>query len=238
VPKSKRFYWAVGFLVVLAVLAVVAIVVGDDDDEDAATPATTTSTTLHPVAPTDEEIASTLLPAVSALGSDWVETQRDDVATPVEPTAAGPCPAGPIPEGYLTRSEQQRVRGGAVMETLSVTAGVVPEGAAGFDLDDEAVIACLRDGLQESVPDTSTVTVADDIAIGPLDPGAEVTHQRLEVSGSEPGVGGTFDFVLVRRGRLVSLGLLTGFDAEQATDLTAVATVLDDPLQSAAAQID
>jgi hypothetical protein len=62
-----------------------------------------------------------------------------------------------------------------------------------------------------------------------------VSHIGYVVTG-DAGAGGAFDFVLVQRGRLVSLGLLTGVGAAEATPLAEVVAVLDQPLADAEAR--
>jgi hypothetical protein len=227
-------------VVLLAVLAVVAIVVGNgssDDDDDTGE---TTVTTLDADEPaSDEAIAGTLLPPVSALGPNWIETSRDDEPSEATIDAGDACPSGPVPEGWLIRSEQRRLQdgGSTISETLSVTAGVVAEGAEPADLEDPVVVSCLLDGLQAQLPATSTVTAVDGPLLGPTPPGAVVSHQRFQIDG-EDGTGGTFDFLLVRRSRAVSLGLLTGFDVVDPTALGAVVAALDAPLQAALPLLD
>lgn len=203
---------------------------GGDDGGDDAGGARPTATTAPR---TDEEVAGTLLPPTSALGGDWIETVRDDRASEATIAPGDACPSGPIPEGWLIRGEQRRVGGGGtILETLSITAGVVAEGARPADLDDPAIVSCLLDGLQAQLPEGSTVAVVDGPALGPTPPGAVVAHQRFEVTGVD-GTGGVFDFLLVRRGRAVSLGLLTGVDVPDPTPLGSVVAVLDAPLQAA-----
>lgn len=233
---GRRLVLTIAGLVVLAALAVVAVIAGSDDDGDGDVTGSTTVTTAAGPA-SDEDVAGTLLPPVSALGPDWIETRRDDEPSEATIAAGDACPSGPIPEGFLIRSEQRRLRGEEIAETLSVTAGVVAEGATPADLEDPVVVSCLRDGLLAQLPGTSAVEVVDGPALGPLPPGAIVSHQRFEVTGAE-GRGGTFDFVLVRRGRAVSLGLLAGLDPEVATPLGLVVEVLDGPLDAAVGRLD
>jgi hypothetical protein len=235
VLTGRRLLLTIAGLVVLAALAVVAVVIGDDDDEPDG--ASATSATTLPEAASDEEVAGTLLPAVSALGDDWIETLRDDEPTEATIEAGDACPSGPVPEGFLIRSEQRRLQGDSIVETLSVTAGVVAEGATPADLEDPLVVGCLLDGLQAELPPTSTVAAVEGPELPAPPDGATVSHQRYEVTGAA-GAGGTFDFVLVRRGRVVSLGLLSGFGAEASTDLADVVAVLDAPLRPASQRLD
>ena len=232
---GRRLVLTILGLVVLAGLAIAAIIIGSDDDDDPTDGGGTSTTVAGPVS--DEDVAATLLPATSALGPDWIETTRDDDASPATIEPGDACPSGPVPEGFLIRSEQQRLRGGSIIETLSVTAGVVAEGATPADLDDPLVVGCLLDGLQAQLPATSTVEVSEGPVLDPPPAGAAVSHQRYVVTGAD-GRGGTFDFVLVRRGRVVSLGLLSGFDADAATPLADVVGALDQPLRPAAARLD
>jgi hypothetical protein len=222
----------VGLLVFLAVLVVAVVATrAGQDDTDTTVP---TTVTLPPGPVDDEVLAAALLPAVGALGPEWIETQRDDAAVEAEPSPPGTCPAGPVPEGYLIRGEQRRTQGNDIVETLSVTAGVVAEGVEPPSLDDEFVATCLLDGLRAQLPATSTAEPGPEVALGPPPAGAVVSHVRLVVTGDD-GTGGNFDFVLVRRDRLVSLGLVTGVAgaAVDPTPLPAVVAALDDPLQAA-----
>ncbi len=233
--SGKRLYLTIAGLVVLAVLALLTVLVSDDDDE-ASDSNTSTTVARPPAGPLpDDRLAATLLPPVSALGTDWIETQREDAATAVEPQPAGASPAGPIAEGFLIRGEQRRTAGAELVETLSITAGVLAEGTDAPSLDDQAVVDCLQAGLQDQVPEGSTVTVSADDDLGPVPEGAEVSHVGYRVSG-DAGAGGAFEFVLVQRGRLISLGLLTGVGAGADTALAEVVAVLDQPLAAAEAR--
>jgi hypothetical protein len=228
-PRAK---WTLALLGVLAVMAAITLVVGsgDDGDDDAAGGTATTAAGDGPLA--DDEIVVALLPPVGALGPEWIETARADEPQRIEAVTEGDCPPGPVPEGYLVRSEQRRTQGQELVEALAVTAGVVAEGVEPPSLDDEFIAQCLLDGLEQQLAAGSTVTLAPEVAVGPSPAGAIVSHVGFVVDGAE-GQGGTFDFVLVRRDRLVSLGLLTGTGAAEPTALAAVATALDRPLQAA-----
>jgi hypothetical protein len=233
-PSGRRLWWIVGLLGTLAVLTVVTIVFYDDSDDPpggSSAPSTTASLPESGPVP-DEELTPALLPAVSALGPTWIETQREDEASEAEPLPEGGCQNFPIPEGWVIRSEQQHTQQSAIVEALSITAGIVAEGVDPPSLDDEAVVGCLLDGLRASLAEGATAEVVEDVAIGPPPAGAEVSHLRIVVTG-EPPIGGTFDFVLVSRDRMVSLGLLTGVDPAAATPLEAVVQALDEPLQAA-----
>jgi hypothetical protein len=230
-PSGRRLWWSLGLLGALVVLTIATVVVlgGDDSDEADDPPATATLPEEGTVP--DEELTPALLPPVSALGPDWIETQREDEATEAE-SLEGECQNFPIPEGWLIRSEQQRTQASAIVEALSVTAGIVAEGVAVPSLDDEVVRGCLLDGLRASLGEGVTAEIVEGEPLGPPPAGADVSHLRIVVTG-EPPVGGTFDFVLVSRDRMVSLGLLTGIDPEAATPLSAVVEALDAPLQAA-----
>jgi hypothetical protein len=207
------------------------VVSGGGDDE------TATTTTRPPVTVPDEpvpddEVATLLLPAVGALGPEWIETIHDTESTEVEPIEAGECPPGPVPAGFLVRSEHRRTEGQALVEALAVTAGVVTEGVEPISLDDEFVAGCLLDGLRDQLGAGATAELGPEAEVGAINPGALVSHVGFVVDGPE-GVGGTFDFVLVQRGRLVSMGLLTNTGESAPTSLRSVATALDAPLQAA-----
>jgi hypothetical protein len=230
-PRSR---WTLILLGVLAVLATVTLVLatGDDDDDADGGGAGPTETTLGDGPLDDEQIAGALLPQVGALGPTWIETARDDRAQLVTAVVEGDCPPGPVPEGYLIRGEHRRTQGQEVVEALAVTAGIVAEGVEPPSLDDDFIAECLLTGLQQQVAGGSTVTQAPDVAVGPSPAGAIVSHVGFVVDGAAAGQGGTFDFVLVRRDRLVSLGLLTGTGVVEPTSLAAVAAALDAPLQA------
>lgn len=234
-PTGKRAVAVVVLLAILLVGAIVAVATSSDDDpvDEPATDAT--AATLPPGPASDEQVAAALLPAVGALGPDWVETARDDEPVTAEQDPADPCAVGPIPEGVLIRAEQRRLDAGEVQETLSITAGVLTEGATPPDLTDVAVLDCLRSGLEAAVAEGGTVA---DVPGGQPPPpaGAELTTARFAVSTSA-GPGGTFDFVLLRRGRAVVLGLLTGLPGTEATPLAEVVAALDAPLDDAAARL-
>jgi hypothetical protein len=229
-PSGRRLWWTLGLLGTLVVLTVATIVVLGDDSDEADDPPASATLPEEGTVP-DEELTPSLLPPVSALGPDWIETQREDDATEAEPLE-GECENFPIPEGWVIRSEQQHTQGNAIVEGLSVTAGIVTEGVEPPSLDDDVVEGCLLDGLRASLSEGATAEVADDEALGPLPPGALVSQLRVVVSG-EPPIGGTFAFVLVSRDRMVSLGLLTGVDPAVSTPLSAVVEALDAPLQAA-----
>jgi hypothetical protein len=230
--ERPRLRWAVIFLVVLAIMTVVAVV-ADDDDEQAADPTTTRPPATVPDEPvSDEDLAPVLLPAVGALGTEWIETIHDEEITEAEPTGEGECPPGPVPDGVLVRSEQHRTQGQELVEGLAVTAGILAEGVEPISLEDEFVAGCLLDDLQSQLGGEVTAVQAADVPIGPINPGAQVSHVRFTSEGPD-GVGGTFDFVLVQRDRMVSLGLLTGTGAVEATPLDDLANALDAPLQRA-----
>ena len=236
---NRRQVWSLALLGVLAVLAVVTVVVLGDDDET--TDDAATSTTAGPVAPDDDtvpdqELAAALLPAVSALGPDWIETQRDDTATAAEPTNVAGCPAGPVPEGFLVRGEQHHTRNQQIVESLAITAGILRPGVEPISLEDDAIAACLLDGLRSQLGEGATAEEAADVTLGAPPAGAQVSHVRYVVTGSD--IGGRFDFVLVRRDRMVSLGLLTGTDPAVATELSAVVRALDAPLQAAVDRLE
>jgi hypothetical protein len=228
-PKLK---WAVVLLVVLAVLTGVALAAGGGDDETAGSTTTRPPATVPDEPTPDDELVPALLPAVGALGSEWIETIHEDEATEAQGTAPGECPPGPVPEGYLVRSEHRRTQGQSLVEALAVTAGIVAEGVEPIDLDDEFVAGCLLDGLRDQLGDGATAEQGEDVAVGAIDPGAQVSHVQFVVDGPE-GVGGTFDFVLVRRDRMVSMGLLTSPGDVEPTALRTVAEALDAPLQAA-----
>lgn len=233
--SGRRGVVTVVLLAILAIGAVVALATGGDD-EDAGDSTTTTSpasTTLPTGPASDEEVAASLLPPIGALGSDWVETAREDEPSTAEQDPDDPCAVGPIPEGFLIRGEQRRLVDGNTAETLSVTAGVVAEGAEPADLDDPLVRDCLLAGLQAAVPEGATVALTDGPT--PAAPaGAEVAAARFVVTGDDGQPGGRFEFVLVQRGRAVSLGLLTGLQADATTTLDDVVVALDGPLAAGA----
>jgi len=241
--SGTRLYWTLGLVGLLAVLTVAVVLVYDDDSDDgepggsADTTVATLPTTPDDGSLPDDVIATVLLPPIGAFGPEWIETRRDDEPEVVEALAEGECPPGPVPEGHLIRGEQQHTSGQTIVEALAITAGVVAEGVESLSLDDELIVSCLLDGLRDQLPDTSTAEVAPDAAVGPTPPGALVSHVRFVVTGAD-GSGGTFDFVLVRRGRLVSLGLLTGTGAVESTPVSVVAAALDAPLQAALPRVD
>lgn len=222
--------WALLFLGVLAVLTVISVVTSNNDDGASDTTRPRVTIPDEPIA--DEDLAPVLLPPVSALGPSWIETQRDDTATEVTETPSDGCPPGPIGAGWLVRSEQQRTQNSSIVEGLSVTAGVRAEGVEPISLDDERIADCLRDSLAALLAEGSEVARGEEIVVGPIDPGAVVSHVRFTVTG-DADRGGTFDFVLVQRDRLVSMGLLTGRADSAPTPLSAVAQALDAPLQAA-----
>jgi hypothetical protein len=234
-PTGKRAVAIVVLLALLVIGAIVAVATGGDDGP-VEEPATDTTTATLPTGPvSDELVATALLPTVGALGPDWVETARDDEPVTAEQDPADPCAVGPIPDGVLIRAEQRRLQGGEVQETLSITAGVLAEGASPPDLTEVAVLDCLRSGLEAAVAEGGTVS---DVAGAPPAPpaGAELTVARFAVT-TDAGPGGTFDFVLLRRGRGVVLGLLPGVPGVEATPLGEVVDALDVRLDAAAGRL-
>jgi hypothetical protein len=232
-PASRRWIWSLALLGILAVLTVLTIAVsGDDETAEGEAPTSTTATTRPDGPVSDEELTPFLLPPVGALGPEWIETQREDEATEAEALPEEGCANFPIPEGYVIRGEHQRTQGAEIVEGLSVTAGIVAEGVEAPSLDDELVVGCLVDTLRASLAEGATADVSEGVTVGAPPPGAIVSHLRIEITG-EPPVGGTLDFVLVQRDRLVSLGLLQGVDPEIATPLGDVVEALDAPLQAA-----
>ena len=130
----------------------------------------------------------------------------------------------------MIRSEQHHTQGQALVEALSVTAGIVAEGVEPISLDDEAVVDCLLDGLRASLAEGATAEVVEDVAIGPSPRGAEVSHLRI-VGRPVPIGAGTFDFVLVSRDRRGEPGPARhGVDPAAATPLEAVVQALDEPV--------
>jgi hypothetical protein len=235
-PTGTRLVVVVVGLIVLAVLAVIAVVAGGDDGDNEPS-AAATSTTSAGGALTDEDLAVRLLPPIGALGSEWVDAGRDDHATEVTEVPDDPCAVGPVPAGVLARDEQRRVIGGAVSDTLSVTVGVLADGAVPADLASEEVRTCLLTGLQGAVEEGATVALVEDGPALVVAPGGEVAVARFAVTKADGTPGGTFDFVLVHRGRGVSLGLIGGLAGNPAISLQDVATALDQPLLAAGEQL-
>lgn len=245
IPSGNRLIAVVVGLVLLAVLAVVAVVIGGDEDGtttgDAsgttAGPTSSTATTPAGVASSDAELAVRLLPAIGALGADWVDTSRDDAASEVTAATDDPCSVGPIPAGVLVRNEQRRLVDGDVAETLSVTAGVLAAGAVPADLASAEVRACLLAGLEQAVQPGATVALVEPDRALAAPAGASVGLARFAITTPDGTAGGLFDFVLVQRGRGVSLGLLGGLPGADPTPLDDVAVALDAPLRAAADQL-
>jgi hypothetical protein len=220
-------------MAVLVVLAVVAVVVvGDDTDDDGGG-----GTGGDDRRSSDEVVTAGLLPQAEAFGAGWVEDSRDEGATAAEPVTGDPCPNGPVPDGFLIRAAFAHLADQSIVEQLSITAGVVDPAAESRipSLADPEVRSCLATQLGELVP--GAVGVEPSEVVAPAAPeGAEVSVLRLEVAG-ESGVTSTFDWVLVRRGRVVALALLTGIDAARATSIDDVVAVLDARLASGARRL-
>lgn len=236
-PSGRRLLAVIVGLVALAVMAVVAVAAGGGDGTEVGDgPSTTSSATVTGGTAPDAVVARLLLPSLASLGAGWVEQSREPEPVPAEADPGDPCPQGPVPEGLIVRAELHHLGEEAIVEQLSITAGVVAHGVPVPRLDDPTVVGCLQDGLAASVPEGNEVVVADQPDLG-APGGAVVTGVRYRVERAGGGPAGTFDFVLVQRGRAVVLGLLAGFDAEEATGLRDLVAVLDGPLSVAAPRL-
>jgi hypothetical protein len=208
-------------------------------DDTGSAASTTTSAGGSPSSTTTaggavDALVADLLPALTELPTGWAELSRTD-PEPANPDPSAACP-DPIATGTLATAEFHHLSGpqtGTILETWSITAGVVDDASAVPRLDDPAVADCLRAALAPSIgagsPDAVTATPITVAAPA----GATVTALRFAAPGTS-----SYELVLVQRDRVVASGLhVVPADNATPTPIDALVAALDGRLAAGQARL-